>query len=53
MDAINTFNGSTDLEELEHYRHRLQEVLQNVTVLDESVHGLMEDEEYAADAEKC
>jgi hypothetical protein len=34
VDAINTFNGSTDVEEHEHYRDRLQEVL----------HDLMEDE---------
>jgi hypothetical protein len=29
MNTINTFNGSTDIEELEHYRDRLQEVFAN------------------------
>ena len=53
MNTINTFNGSTDIEELEHYMDRLQEVLKNLIVLDESVHDLMDDEEYAAGPEKC
>ena len=51
-NATNTFDDSTDVEELEHYRDRLQEVLQNVIVLDELVHDLLDDEEYAADTEK-
>ena len=53
MNAINTFGDSTDIEELEHYRDRLQEVLQNLIVFDESVQDLLVDEENAADAEKC
>jgi len=53
MNAINTFDDSTDIEKLEHYRDRLQEALQNLILLDESVHDLLDDEEYAADAEKC
>jgi hypothetical protein len=51
MNAINTFKRSTDIEQLKHYRDRLQ-VLQILIVLDESVHHLLDDEEYAADAEK-
>ena len=50
MNAINTFDDSTDIEELEQYRDRLPEVLQNLIVLEESVHDLLDDEEYAADA---
>jgi hypothetical protein len=52
MNTINTFDGSTDIEELEHYRDRLQEILQSLIAPDESVHDLLEDEEYAEDAEK-
>jgi hypothetical protein len=48
-----TFDESTDLEELEHHKDRLQEVLQNLIALDESVQDLLEDEEYETDAEKC
>ena len=44
MIAINTFDDSTDIEELEHYRDRLQEALQNLISLDESVHDLLDDE---------
>jgi hypothetical protein len=33
------------IEELQHYRDSLQEVLQNLIVLDESVHYLLDDEE--------
>ena len=53
MNAINTFNDSTDIEELERCKDRLQEVLQILIELDESVHDLLDDEESAADAEKC
>jgi hypothetical protein len=45
MNAINTFNGSKDTEKLEHYTDRLQEFLQYLNVLDESVHDLLDDEE--------
>ena len=52
MNATYTFDDSKDIEELEHYRDRLQEVLQNLIVLDEFVHDLLDDEEYEADTEK-
>ena len=45
MNAINTFDDSTEIEELEHYRDRLQDALQNLILLDESVHNLLVDEE--------
>jgi hypothetical protein len=53
MNKINTFDDSTDIVELEHYRDGLIEVLQNLIVLDGSVQDLLEDEKYAADVEKC
>ena len=54
MNAINcTFDDSTDIEEVEHYRDHLQEALQNLILLDESIHDLLDDQEYATDAEKC
>ena len=45
MNKINAFNCCTEIEELEHYRDRLQEVLQNLIVLNESVQHLLDDEE--------
>jgi hypothetical protein len=45
MNAINTFNDFRDIEELEHYRDRLQEVVQILIALDESVHNLLDEEE--------
>jgi hypothetical protein len=45
MNTLNTFDGSTGIEKLEHYKDRLQEVLQILIALDESVHDLLEDEE--------
>jgi len=53
MSTINAFDDSTNFEEIEHYRDRFQEILQNLITLDETIHDLLEDEEYAADAEKC
>ena len=53
MSVINAFDDSTNIEEIEHYRDHLQEILQNLITLDESIHDLLEDEEYAVDAEKC
>jgi hypothetical protein len=53
MNAIDTFDDSTDLEVLEHHKDRLQVVLQNLIALEESFQDLLEDEEYEADAEKC
>ena len=44
MNAINKFDDSTDIEELEQYSDRLQEDLQNF-FLDESVHDILDDEE--------
>jgi len=53
MNAINTFDDSTDIEEIQHYRNRLQEVLQILIALDETVHDLQDEEVFTADAKKC
>ena len=53
INAINNFGDSTDFEELEHCKDRLQEILQILIALDESVQDLLGDEEYTVDAEKC
>ena len=45
MNAINNFGDSTDFEELEHCKDRLQEILQNLIALDESVQDLLGYEE--------
>ena len=45
MNAINAFGLSTDIEELEHCKDRLQEILQNLIALDESVQDLLGYEE--------
>jgi len=51
--AINASTEETMLEVLEHYRNRLQETLNYLTSLDESIHGLLDDAEYATDVESC
>ena len=51
--AMNDSTEETMLEVLEHYRNRLQETLNYLTSLDESIHGLLNDAEYATDVESC
>ena len=41
------------LEDLEHYQNRLQETLHHITSLDYSIHGSLNDVEYATDIEGC
>jgi hypothetical protein len=47
--AINDSTEETTLDDLEHYRNRLQETLDHLTSLDDSIYGTLNDVEYAAD----
>jgi len=51
--AINDSTEETTLEVLQHYWNRLQETLDYLTSLDDSIHGLLNDAEYATDVESC
>jgi len=51
--TINGFDDSTSLDELEHYRGRLQETLDKLLSLDDAIHDLLSDEEYAEDTKVC
>jgi len=51
--AINDSTDATTSEDLEYYRNRLQETLDQLTTLDDSIHGSLNDIEYAIDVETC
>ena len=51
--TINEFTGETPIDDYEHYRGRLQETLDQLVRMDDSIHDLLEDSEYTADAEVC
>ena len=53
ITTINEFTGDTPLDECEHYRARLQETLDRLVRLDDSIQDLLEDSEYTADVEVC
>jgi hypothetical protein len=43
------FDDSTSLDDFEHYRGRLQETLDELLSLDDAIHDVVSDEEYAED----
>jgi hypothetical protein len=51
--AINDSTEGTTLDDFEHYRNRLQETLDHLPSVDYSIHGSLNDVEYAADVESC
>jgi hypothetical protein len=51
--TINGFNDSTSLDDLEHYRGCLQRTLDKFLSLDDAIHALFSDEEYAEDTKLC
>ena len=51
--TINEFTGDTPLDDYECYRGRLQETLDQLVRLDDSIQDLLEDSEYTADVEVC
>ena len=53
VTVINDSMEETTLDDLEHYRNRLQETLHHLTSLDDSIHGSLSDVEYATDVESC
>jgi hypothetical protein len=53
ITTINEFTGDTPLDGYEHYRGRLQETLDQLVRLDDSIQDLLEDNEYTTDVEVC
>jgi len=53
VTAINEATGGTTPDDLEHFRNRLKETLDHLTSLDDSIHGSLNDVEYATDVETC
>jgi len=47
--TLEGFEDSTSLDDLEHYRGRLQETLDRLIELDDAIHDLMPDKEYEED----
>jgi len=47
--TIDGFDDFTSLDDLEHYRGRLQETLDKLLSLDDAINDLLSDEEYAED----
>jgi hypothetical protein len=50
---IDGFNDSTSLDDLEHCRGRLRETLNKVLSLDDAIHDILSDKEYAEDTKVC
>jgi len=53
ITTINEFTDDNPLDDYEHYRGRLQETLDQLVRLDDSIQDLLEDSEYTADVEAC
>jgi len=53
VTAIDDAMEGTTPDDLEHFRNRLQETLDQHTSLDDSIHGSLNDVEYATDVETC
>ena len=51
--AIKDCTDATTSDDLEYYRNRLQETLDQLTILDDSIHGSLNDIEYTADVQNC
>ena len=51
--TLEGFDGSTPLDDLEHYRGRLQETLDMLLSLDDAIHDLLPDKEYEEDISIC
>jgi hypothetical protein len=51
--AINNSADATTPDDLEPYSGRLQETLDRLVSLDDSIHDLLNDEEYASDVDSC
>jgi len=48
ITTINEFTGDKPLDDYEHYRGRLQETLDQLVRLNDSIQDLLEDSEYTA-----
>lgn len=53
INQINTFDTSTTEDDIQHCHERLQETLNSLIVLDDSIQDLLNDTEYDADVGAC
>jgi hypothetical protein len=53
LTAFNDDMEGTTPDDLEHFGNRLQETLDQLTSLDDAIHGSLNDVEYATDVETC
>ena len=53
INQLGGFNTSSNLDEVEHFYDRLRETLEQLTILDNTVHDLCDDTEYEADVQTC
>jgi len=53
VTAINEATEGTTPDDLEYFHNRLQDTLDHLTSLDDSIHGSLNDVEYATDVETC
>jgi hypothetical protein len=50
---LDGFEGSTSLDDFDHYHGRLQEILERLISLDDAIHDLLSDNEYEEDIKAC
>lgn len=53
ITLVNSINHNILPEEIEHYTNRLQKSLLELKQLDDEIHSLLSDADYALDTEKC
>ena len=53
ITTLNQFTDDNLLDDYEHYRGRLQETLDQLVRLNDSIQDLLEDSDYTADVEAC
>jgi hypothetical protein len=52
-NTIHSFTDETTRDDLEHYRGRLEEALESMLKLDDTIHDSLTDEDYDADVTTC
>jgi hypothetical protein len=52
-NSVKSFTGETSLDDCEHYKGRIEEALERMLKLDDSIHDLLTDDEYDTDVAIC
>jgi hypothetical protein len=52
-NSFNSFTGETSLDDYEHYKGSIEEALERMLRLDDSIHDLLADDEYDTDVAVC